>query len=76
MLRIPHCLDNRLTGGGEVVSLTRRPLSTLQKYFPSVYDTQFSERLKNDIKQLYPEERAPVTQGIGGFGGPQSRSQL
>jgi hypothetical protein len=25
MLRIPHCLDNRLTDGGEVVSLTRRP---------------------------------------------------
>jgi hypothetical protein len=24
MLRIPHCLDNRLTDGGEVVSLTHR----------------------------------------------------
>jgi hypothetical protein len=23
--RFPHFLDNRLTGGGEVVSLTRRP---------------------------------------------------
>jgi hypothetical protein len=23
--RLPHCLDNRLTDGGEVVSLTRRP---------------------------------------------------
>jgi hypothetical protein len=26
MLRIPHCPDNRLTDGGKVVSLTRRPL--------------------------------------------------
>jgi hypothetical protein len=29
MLSIPHCLDNLLTDGGEVVRLTRRPLSTL-----------------------------------------------
>jgi hypothetical protein len=26
MLRIPHCLDNRLTNGGMVVSPTHRPL--------------------------------------------------
>jgi hypothetical protein len=26
MLRITHCLDNRLTNGGEVVSPTHRPL--------------------------------------------------
>jgi hypothetical protein len=32
MLRIPHCVDNRLTDGGQVVSLTRRPRSTLQKH--------------------------------------------
>jgi hypothetical protein len=31
VLGIPHCKDNRLTHGGEVVSLTRRPRSTLQK---------------------------------------------
>jgi hypothetical protein len=29
--RLPHFLDNRLTDGGEVVSLTRRPLFTPQK---------------------------------------------
>jgi hypothetical protein len=29
MLRIPHCLDNRLTEGGEVVSPTRRQSSIL-----------------------------------------------
>jgi hypothetical protein len=27
MLRIPLCLDNRLTGGGKVVSPVRRPSS-------------------------------------------------
>jgi hypothetical protein len=29
--RLPHFLDNRLTDGGEVVSLTRRPPFTLRK---------------------------------------------
>jgi hypothetical protein len=29
----PHCLDIRITDGGEVVSLTRRPRSTPQKRF-------------------------------------------
>jgi hypothetical protein len=28
MLRIPHCLDNLLTGAGKVVSLTHRPRFT------------------------------------------------
>jgi hypothetical protein len=32
MLRIPHCLDNRLTNGGMVVSPTHRPRSTPQKH--------------------------------------------
>jgi hypothetical protein len=31
MLKIPHCLDNWLTDGGEAVSLTRRPRFTLQE---------------------------------------------
>jgi hypothetical protein len=31
MLMIPHYLDNRLTDGGEVVSLTRRPRFTPQE---------------------------------------------
>jgi hypothetical protein len=30
--RLPHFLDNRLTDGGEVVSLTRRPPFTPQEY--------------------------------------------
>jgi hypothetical protein len=29
----PHCLDNRLTGGGKSVSLTHRPRSILQIHF-------------------------------------------
>jgi hypothetical protein len=33
MLRITHFLDNRLTDGGEFVSLTRRSRSTPQKHF-------------------------------------------
>jgi hypothetical protein len=32
MLRISHCLDNRHTDGGEVVSLTHRPRSTPRKH--------------------------------------------
>jgi hypothetical protein len=31
MSRLPHFLDNRLTDGGEVVSLTRRPPFTSRK---------------------------------------------
>jgi hypothetical protein len=31
MLRIPHFLDNRLTDGGEAVSLTRQPHFTPRK---------------------------------------------
>jgi hypothetical protein len=33
MLRIPHCLDNRLTEGGEVVSLMCRLHPAPQKHF-------------------------------------------
>jgi hypothetical protein len=38
MLRIPHCLDNRLTDG-KVVSFTRPPSSTPQKFPFSVSGT-------------------------------------
>jgi hypothetical protein len=33
MLRIPHCIDNRLTDGGKAVSPTHRPRSSPQKLF-------------------------------------------
>jgi hypothetical protein len=35
--RLPHFLDNRLTDGGEIVGLTRRPLFTPRK----ILDTHF-----------------------------------
>jgi hypothetical protein len=33
--RLPHFLDNRLTDGGEVVNLTRRPLAS--RKFPGTH---------------------------------------
>jgi hypothetical protein len=33
MLRIPHCLGNRLTDGGKYVSLTHPPHFTPQKHY-------------------------------------------
>jgi hypothetical protein len=33
MLRIPHCLDNRLINGGMVVSPTHQPHFTPQKHY-------------------------------------------
>jgi hypothetical protein len=33
MLRIPHCPDNQLTDGGEIVSLTCWQRSNPQKFF-------------------------------------------
>jgi hypothetical protein len=44
MLRIPHCLDNRLIQGGKVASPKQRPRSTSQKHF-SAPDTHFCQRL-------------------------------
>jgi hypothetical protein len=45
MLRIPHCLDNRLTDGGEVVSPTHRPRFIPQKHYFSASVTHFCYRL-------------------------------
>jgi hypothetical protein len=42
MLRIQHCLDNRLTDGGKVVSLMHRPCSTPQKHYFSASGTNFA----------------------------------
>jgi hypothetical protein len=39
ILRIPHCLDNRLADGGEVVSPMHRPHSTHQKHYFSASGT-------------------------------------
>jgi hypothetical protein len=41
MLRISYCIDNLLTNGGKVVSLTHRPHFTPQKHYFNVYSTHF-----------------------------------
>jgi hypothetical protein len=56
MLRIPHCLDNYVTDGGEVVSPTQRPRSTLQKYSSSSSSgTRFCQRLSEPQGLVLPE---------------------
>jgi hypothetical protein len=46
MLRIPHCIDNRLTDGDKIVIPTHRPHFTPQKhYYFSVSGTHFCYRL-------------------------------
>jgi hypothetical protein len=52
MLRIPHCLDNRLIDGGKVVSPTHPPHFTPQKryYFQVILNT--SHHLLNVLLQL------------------------
>jgi hypothetical protein len=42
-LRIPQCLNNRLTDGGEAVSLKHRPLSTFPNYFFCLWYSFLSE---------------------------------
>jgi hypothetical protein len=41
ILRIPRCLDNRLTDAGKVDSPTHRPRSTPQKYYFSALGNNF-----------------------------------
>jgi hypothetical protein len=56
MLKIQHCLDNRLTDFGEGVSLTRRQRSTPQKHFLVLTATVQLEGLSNLKKCNYPIE--------------------
>jgi hypothetical protein len=44
-LRIPHCIEIRLTDGGKVFSSTHRQRSTPQKHYFSVFNTHFCWRL-------------------------------
>jgi hypothetical protein len=55
MLRIPHCLDSRVTDGRKVVSLTHRPRSTPQKHYFSASDTHFCYRLSEPQGLVRPE---------------------
>jgi hypothetical protein len=45
MLRISHCLGNRLIDGGKIVSPTHRPRYTPQKHYFSASVTHFCQRL-------------------------------
>jgi hypothetical protein len=45
MLRVPHCVDNRLTDDGKVVISTHPPQFTPQKHYFSASGTHFSQRL-------------------------------
>jgi hypothetical protein len=53
MLKLQHCLDNRLTDVGEGVSLTLRPRSTPQKHFLVLTATVRLEGLDNLKKCNY-----------------------
>jgi hypothetical protein len=55
ILRIPHCLDSRLTDGGKVVSPTHRPRSTPPKQYFSTSNTHFCQRLSEPQGLLRPE---------------------
>jgi hypothetical protein len=55
MLRIPHCLDNRLTDGGKVVGLTHRPRSAPQKHYFSASRTHFSWSLSKPQGRVWLE---------------------
>jgi hypothetical protein len=56
MLKIPHCLDNRLTDGGKVVSPTHPPHFTPQKnYYFNVCGTHFCWKLSKPQRLVRPE---------------------
>jgi hypothetical protein len=56
MLRIPHCVDNLLTDGGKVVSLTHPSHFSPQKhYYFNVSGTHFCWRLSKPQGLVRPE---------------------
>jgi hypothetical protein len=64
-LRLPHFLDNRLTDGGEVVSLMRRPPVTPQEdfWYSFLLETESKTR---DIVRLegLGQLKNPMTSGL------------
>jgi hypothetical protein len=67
MLRIPHCLDSRLTDGGKVVSLTHGPRSTQKHYF-SAADTHFCWKLSRPQGLMWPEGSGKLKKCINFIG--------
>jgi hypothetical protein len=59
MLRIPHCLDSRLTDGGKFASPTHRPRSTPQKRYCYASGTHFCYRLSEPQGLVRPERLGP-----------------
>jgi hypothetical protein len=55
MLRILHCLDNRLADGGKVVRPAHRPHFTPQKHYFPVSGTHFCWRLSEAQGLVRPE---------------------
>jgi hypothetical protein len=58
MLRIPHCLDNRLTNGGKVVSPMHPPHFTPYKHYFSASGTDICPRLSKPQGQERLEGQA------------------
>jgi hypothetical protein len=55
MLRIPHCLDSRLTDGGKVVRPKHRLRSIPQKHYFSAFDSHFCYRLSESQGLVRPQ---------------------
>jgi hypothetical protein len=55
MLRIPHCLDDRLTDGGKVISPTHQPRSTPHKHHFLASGAHFSYILSEPQGLARPE---------------------
>jgi hypothetical protein len=68
MLRISHCLDSRLTDGGEVVSLTRRPPHYSPQTLFLCFCTHFFRGWVNSRALLRPEGLGKLIRIIHLFG--------
>jgi hypothetical protein len=55
MLRIPYCLDIRLTDGGKIVSPAHQPRPTSQKHYFSAIGTYLCQRLSESQVLVQPE---------------------
>jgi hypothetical protein len=67
MLRIPHCLNNRLKYGSKVVSPTHRQRSTPQKHYFSASGTHFCWRLSDPQGLVLPKGLGKFKQLIPGI---------
>jgi hypothetical protein len=65
MVRIPHCLDNRLIDGGKVVSPTNPPRSTSQKHYFPASGTHFCYRLSKPQGLVRQEELGKLKKNQG-----------